>query len=164
MREGTLARVVGLIGGERILESICPGKDRRGGVVELIRGLGAVELSGGAVVVSLVHLELVRGGLWYAVDALDAAHEVFQADHSALGSYWHGMMHRREGDFWNACYWFRKAGRIPALKRVPGFDPVAFTNACEAGRGREGELLRQQRLEWEALMEECLSLAVGEGR
>src|SRR4051812_37130987 len=42
--------------------------------------------------------KLARGGVLYALDALDAAHRLFQDDPSDLGSYWHGMLHRREGD------------------------------------------------------------------
>lgn len=102
-------------------------------------------------------LDLLKGGLFYAVDALDLAHAIFQDDPSPEGSYWHGMLHRREGDFWNAKYWFQRAGRISAIKDVPGFDPVAFVTRCERAAQHEGaeepaELLELQRREWEALL------------
>src|SRR5438874_1821102 len=63
---------------------------------------------------------LVRGGLFYAVDALDAAHRIFQEGEDDLGAYWHGMMHRREGDFDNARYWFRRAGALPFFAALHG--------------------------------------------
>jgi hypothetical protein len=51
--------------------------------------------------------------LWH--DHLDAAHAVAQGhegqpDHDLL----HAMLHRREGDYPNAEYWFRSAGRHPS--------------------------------------------------
>lgn len=52
-------------------------------------------------------------GLWLRYDFLDLSHEVSQTIDTPSGSYWHGMMHRREGDFANAKYWFRRAGRHP---------------------------------------------------
>src|SRR5260221_2990559 len=70
-----------------------------------IREAGDATLAGEKAIGSAAHVALVRGGLHYAVDALDAAHVIFQEAHSDLGSYWHGMMHRREGDLGNARYW-----------------------------------------------------------
>lgn len=78
--------------------------------------------------------ELVRGLLWYAVDALPQAHAIFQEESGFLGSYCHGMMHRREGDFWNANYWFRLAGKPPAGVFGAGFMPERLTSACEQAR------------------------------
>lgn len=75
--------------------------------------------------------ELVRGLLWYSVDALPQAHAIFQEESGFLGSYCHGMMHRREGDFWNANYWFRSAGKPPAGLFEAGFSPERLTSACE---------------------------------
>lgn len=100
---------------------------------------------------------LFKGGLWYALDALDAAHSIFQDDPSPEGSYWHGMLHRREGDFPNAKYWLQRAGRIPALKGIPDFDPVDFASLCQRAdreplAGDPAELLALQRLEWEHLL------------
>jgi hypothetical protein len=102
-------------------------------------------------------LALFKGGLWFAVDALDAAHSIFQEDRSPEGSYWHGMLHRREGDFPNAKYWLQRAGRISALKAVPEFDPVHFVSLCEKASRRSPkedpvELLEMQRMEWELLL------------
>ncbi len=52
-----------------------------------------------------------QAGLWLLANELDLSHELSQEIHSAEGSYWHGIMHRREGDFENAKYWFRRVGR-----------------------------------------------------
>ena len=47
-------------------------------------------------------------------DDLEAAHELVQELHSATGSALHGIVHRREGDYDNARYWFLRAGDHPA--------------------------------------------------
>ena len=87
--------------------------------------------------------DLVRGLLWYAVDALPQAHAIFQEESGFLGSYCHGMMHRREGDFWNANYWFLSAGKPPAGLFEAGFSPERLTSACEraAQSPREQDVL-----------------------
>lgn len=101
-------------------------------------------------------LNLWKGGLFYALDDLDAAHRFFQEDGSPEGSYWHGMLHRREGDFGNSLYWIRRAGRMQVDGWESGFNPAAFVGACEkaAGAGTDPEpLLKSQRREWEAMMQ-----------
>ena len=40
-------------------------------------------------------------GLWLYHDYLDESHAVSQSIHTPAGSYWHGLMHRREPDFAN---------------------------------------------------------------
>ncbi len=99
--------------------------------------------------------ELFRGGLLYAANALEPAHAIFQENHSAEGSYWHGMLHRREGDFPNALYWIRRAGRVPGVSELGGFSPAAFISECAAAAGRGEEpprLLETQRREWDAML------------
>ena len=111
-------------------------------------------LLGSAVLKSATALKLVRGGLLYAADALDAAHRFFQDDSSDLGSYWHGMMHRREADFDNARYWFRRAGRLSFfselhreasshsadMARQDNWDAYLLTGLCEQAKYGAPEL------------------------
>ncbi|MEM1013792.1 MAG: hypothetical protein AAGI46_16420 [Planctomycetota bacterium] len=60
----------------------------------------------------------VRAGLWLWHDFLVESHTISQSVDTPFGSYWLGIMHRREGDFGNAKYWFRLAGELPIFKTL----------------------------------------------
>src|SRR5205823_11683753 len=49
-------------------------------------------------------------GLWLYHDFLDESHTLSQEIYTTTGSYWHGLMHRREPDYSNAKYWFQRVG------------------------------------------------------
>lgn len=50
--------------------------------------------------------------LWHdGQDDWERAHTIAQDDASPEGSWVHAYLHRKEGDTWNAQYWYRKAGR-----------------------------------------------------
>lgn len=51
-------------------------------------------------------------------DDLDASHTLSQALPDAFGSWLHGTMHRREGDFPNSKYWFRRVGTHPGFAHM----------------------------------------------
>ena len=55
----------------------------------------------------------LAAALWILIGELDRSHTASQSDASAEGSFWHGIMHRREGDYGNAKYWFRRVGSHP---------------------------------------------------
>jgi hypothetical protein len=105
-------------------------------------------------------LRLFHALMFYAADALDDAHGIFQNSDTFLGSYGHGMMHRREGDFWNANYWFRHAGTPPAGLFSAGFNPAHLTNRCEkhvtARPSEQAPLLAELREEWVLLVDALL--------
>jgi hypothetical protein len=104
----------------------------------------------------------VAAGLLLLLDELDASHEVSQSLPDSVGSYWHGVMHRREGDFWNSEYWFQRAGPLPFLTAMPGFDPAQFVREVQKDGGRnEARLVEAQRWEWVCLMEWILQETPG---
>ena len=86
---------------------------------------------------------LVTCGLLIWNDDIPAAHPIAQDIENDTGSYWHAIVHRREGDFSNARYWFRRAGRHPVLAELAAvpearpfartgvLDSAAFVDACE---------------------------------
>ncbi|MFD2114686.1 hypothetical protein ACFSTH_02935 [Paenibacillus yanchengensis] len=52
-------------------------------------------------------------------DDLDLSHSYAQQiEHDRTGAYWHGIMHRMEGDYPNAKYWFRQAMPHPISDKV----------------------------------------------
>jgi len=106
---------------------------------------------------------LAKSALWLVSGDLDASHEISQSVATADGSFWHGIMHRREGDFWNAKYWFRRVGRHPVLTKLAKTDyrdPQSFVDRCEAAPAfgdTELEACKTiQWLEWQLLFKHCL--------
>ena len=91
-------------------------------------------------------------GLWIYVDELDKSHAVSQGLNDTTGSYWHAIMHRREGDFGNSKYWLRQAGHHEACADTEGYDPVRLVDMAEDG---DEEVPNLQRKEWAALFVWC---------
>lgn len=55
--------------------------------------------------------EALQALWWDAKDDWEASHNIAQDIPTDLGSWIHGYLHRKEGDEWNAGYWYRRAGR-----------------------------------------------------
>lgn len=54
----------------------------------------------------------VLQSLWYdGKGNWNAAHEIAQEIDTPDGAWVHAYLHRKEGDVWNADYWYRRAGR-----------------------------------------------------
>lgn len=104
----------------------------------------------------------LRAGIWLYVDDLESSHAASQSLSTPTGSYWHAIMHRREGDFGNSKYWLRMAGSHPVWRLIPGYDPMRFVDDV-ASRFREnpGDLVDLQRKEWWALFSWCVEQAHG---
>ena len=71
---------------------------------------------------------LIAAMLWLRVGIIEPAHVIVQEDATQLASYLHGVVHRLEGDFWNAKYWFRQIHD----KRLMQSLSIAIVEALEA--------------------------------
>ncbi|UOY06936.1 hypothetical protein L0P88_23840 [Muricauda sp. SCSIO 64092] len=50
--------------------------------------------------------------LWFdARDDWEAAHDLVDGLETPMANWVHAYLHRKEGDEWNAEYWYRQAGR-----------------------------------------------------
>ena len=119
-------------------------------------------------------------GLWRYHDFLSESHTISQDLHGWFGSYWHGIMHRREPDPDNAKYWLRRVGDNPVAKTLaadavelgvvlPGekWGTFRFVDLCERVCGTNSEEERAcrqvQRREMQLLFDWCYRAAVGPG-
>ncbi|MBX3177539.1 MAG: hypothetical protein KF886_09270 [Candidatus Hydrogenedentes bacterium] len=98
----------------------------------------------------------LQSALWLYIDELDLSHEISQTLKDDTGSYWHGIMHRREGDFSNSHYWFNRAGQHPAMAALPGYDGHALVDEVAAARpANPRDVVRKQQEEWANLFAWC---------
>ena len=155
---------------------------------ERLRGLSAEQLLTKPVA-SASDAKALLSGLWLWHDWLDSSHTISQDIHTATGSFWHAIMHRREGDFGNAKYWYARCREHPILQSMAtyandilhplpadksllrlmsgGWDPNAFVDLAEQVHDRPSDPRQNaavvlQKLEWRLLFDHCMRLASGQ--
>lgn len=172
------------------LPDLGPGRPAPSFAAEL-RGLSNEDLCRPHAVKDRSYAKLCRSALLLHHDCLDESHEISQEEGSPTGSYLHGVMHRREPDFFNAKYWFRRVGKHPIendlasrARRIaedpefakndairsfaakPTWDALSFVDLCERGYrdgGPVADFARQvAREEWRLLFDFCFQRAIGE--
>jgi hypothetical protein len=126
--------------------------------------------------------------LWLWHDYLDESHTLSQQIENETGSFWHAIMHRREGDFGNAKYWYAKCRNHPILAsmgnqaneivaRAPldkalvkltmsGWNGSAFVDFVQSvhespSDPRHATAVALQQLEWRVLFDHCTRGASG---
>jgi hypothetical protein len=72
----------------------------------------------------------VRALLLLQAGDLDRSHKIVQEMAGKSAAYIHGMIHRIEGDYSNAKYWFRRATNHPAFAHGT-VDPIDLTDQVE---------------------------------
>lgn len=138
-----------------------------------IRAASDADLAGGRKVASPLMLALARAGLVYACDSLEESHMIVQGISGDEAAYWHGMIHRREGDFENARYWFRRTGTLAVFAEIhraasavssvvaaqSNWDPYLYTGLCEQEKyGEEDvrdQLVKLQIIEFRAMLDDA---------
>ncbi len=107
---------------------------------------------------------LQAAALWLLAGELDKSHVVSQANNTVDGSFWHGIMHRREGDFWNSGYWMKKVGQHPVPIELANLhseykNPLVFIDEIESclkeGNDNKERLIAIQWTEWQLLFAHC---------
>jgi len=127
-------------------------------------------------------------GIWLYHNYLGESHQISQKIETPTGCFWHGIMHRRELDYSNSKYWFRRVGAHPVfedlrtaaaklaselgtdkpaayLKDQIVWDAFAFGDLCEdvlRGVAKDEALCREiQQREWELLFDYSYRRALG---
>lgn len=159
-----------------------PDSSRRQSIAE-IANQGIFE---GRVVLNQKAAAACRAGVWLFHDFLDDSHSISQDIDTPDGSFWHAIMHRREGDFWNAKFWFRRVGEHPVydellaaarpildsqrandllkLSSQTTWDSFAFVDLCESARANSALQMTCRsiaREEWRLLFLHCYRAAIG---
>ncbi len=120
-------------------------------------------------------IQSLGAALYLLAGDLDRSHSLSQSIESKDGSFWHGVMHRREGDFSNAKYWFDRVGVHPGYKALndaleqdelartvlpSGWDATEFVDQSRRAVRTGGENLQAclhvQWIEWQVMVSELL--------
>ncbi len=122
--------------------------------------------------------QALQAALWLLFDFMTESHDISQQIATPSGSFWHGILHRREPDAFNAKYWMARigehpifsellndareiAGSVPALASAElagktSWDAAWFVDRCcsapESDAVRDA-LLEIQRREWTLLFD-----------
>jgi hypothetical protein len=121
--------------------------------------------------------DTLRAALLVLGDDLSESHTLVQNISTPFAAAWHAVIHRREGDFWNSKYWWRRASGIdwsdlpaqlgPLFRQHSAlaglcnssYSPAAFTDAVEQHHNSAtlaAALVAAQRLEWQSLLQATL--------
>lgn len=106
----TIAGIVQKLEARDPLPPLAPSEEWDSQLTHRISDLSLEMLFDGESIEDSTMGDAVQSGLLLWNDALDASHTISQSIESRTGSYWHGIMHRREPDYSNAKYWFRRVG------------------------------------------------------
>jgi hypothetical protein len=133
--------------------------------------------------------DAMLAGLWLWNDDLHESHAIVQHhEGDATHSFWHSILHRREGDFANSKYWFARCGDHPALQTLGvqapellnslpadksllrlimnGWSADAFVDLVEQIHDKPQDRRHEvavalQKLEWRVLFDHCTRAAAG---
>ena len=159
----TIATIVQKLETRDPLPPLAPSEEWDSQLTSRISRLSLEMLFDGQSIEDLTMGDAVQSGLLLWNDALDASHTISQNIESRTGSYWHGIMHRREPDYSNSKYWFRRVGVHPifpelrervltllqsgstesdslayytqAIEKAEGWDAFRFVDWCQAADG-----------------------------
>ena len=95
------------------LPPLVPQKAWNSELTDALESASLDELFEGESLKNTTFAEAIKSGLLLWNDALDESHNISQELGNQTGSYWHGIMHRREPDYSNSKYWFGKVGTHP---------------------------------------------------
>lgn len=95
------------------LPTLVPQKAWNSELTDALESVSLDELFEGESLKNTTFAEAIKSGLLLWNDALDESHNISQGLGNQTGSYWHGIMHRREPDYSNSKYWFRRVGTHP---------------------------------------------------
>ena len=156
---------------ERTLDEPLPKEPTNYELVIRLREADDAAVFGGQTRLPNAPAALVRAGLFYYHNALDDSHKEAQKLEDNTAAYWHGMVHRREGDFDNARYWMRRAGEQPVFQEMQGrasdgapnmgrqsnWDPFLFITLCEQFKYGETDYKKEishlQRVEFDVMFD-----------
>ena len=113
-----IAEVIEKLEAGNPLPTLVPQKAWSPELTDALQSKSLDELFQGESVKNTTFGDAIKSGLLLWNDALDESHNISQELANQTGSYWHGIMHRREPDYSNAKYWFGRVGTHPIFPQL----------------------------------------------